>query len=68
VSGRMAGWNWLFNSRKWHYFEKDGRALCRRFLILGSNLDAKQGGDDSPDNCAGCRKALLAKRTKETAA
>lgn len=44
------GWNWLHNSRKWHYFA-DGRSLCGKWMTLGTNADAEQGGDASSDNC-----------------
>lgn len=50
-----AGWNWLQNSRKWHWFGTDGRSLCGKFATLGSNDDAEQ--DDrfgSRDNCKAC--------------
>ena len=50
------GWTWIFNSRKWHYFQ-EGRSLCRNFALLGS-ADLEQGNDNSPDNCATCKKKL----------
>jgi hypothetical protein len=56
-----AGWNYLINSRKWHYFGKDGRSLCGKFLVF-SNADAQTEDKlGSPDNCSGCKK----KREKE---
>ena len=55
---RSEGWNWLSNSRKWHYF-RDGRSLCQQYMLLGSNADAQTGNDMSPDNCAACRRVLL---------
>jgi hypothetical protein len=54
---RKAGWNWIHNSRKWHYFGTNGIAACGGYAILGSNADAITGGDDSPDNCKKCMKA-----------
>ncbi|MGB9825256.1 MAG: hypothetical protein ACPLRU_01170 [Desulfofundulus sp.] len=50
------GWAWLINSRKWHYFI-DGKSLCGKYLLIGSP-ELEQGNDDSPENCAACRKAL----------
>jgi hypothetical protein len=49
------GWVWFFNSRKAHYI-KEHRALCGRWLYLGSGYE--QGKDDSPDNCAECKRKL----------
>lgn len=51
-----AGWNWLINSRKWHYFGTDGRSLCGKFMILGGNRDASEEDTPSPDNCKECFK------------
>lgn len=51
------GWNWLRNSKKWHYFGEDGHSLCGRFMVF-SNSDAKTGNDNSPDNCKACIKKL----------
>ena len=50
------GWTWILGSRKWHYF-RAGKALCGQFLLL-SSAGLQMGGDDSPDNCALCRKRL----------
>ncbi|TVM03001.1 MAG: hypothetical protein CV087_07590 [Candidatus Brocadia sp. WS118] len=55
---RQEGWTWLINSRKWHYF-REGRSLCGKFLLLDDS-DLELGNDSSPDNCAACRKKLLA--------
>ena len=52
------GWTWLTNSRKWHYFKKDRRSLCGKFLHMGSMNDLQEGNDDSSDNCAACRRKL----------
>lgn len=48
-----------FGSQKWHYY-RDGRSLCGRYGWIGA-LNFEQGNDQSPDNCAACRK----KREKE---
>lgn len=50
------GWTYLLNSRKWHYFI-NGISLCRKFMLI-SRPELEQGNDDSPDNCAACRKKL----------
>ena len=52
------GWTWLTNSRKWHYFKGSRRSLCGRFLLMGKMDDLEEGNDDSPDNCAACRRKL----------
>ena len=57
------GWTWLFNARKWHYF-RDGQSLCKKWGLLGSR-DLEQGNDNSPDNCATCRKILKKEKNME---
>jgi len=60
------GWNYLINSRKWHYFV-DRRSLCGRWaMFFGDNHDAQLGDNDSPVNCAACRRAVE-KREKDDA-
>lgn len=57
------GWNWLSNSRVWHYFDSDGRSLCGRYMVF-SNEDAKSEDIESPDNCKKCyEKRSKAKET-----
>jgi len=56
------GWGWLINSRKWHYFV-GGRSLCGRWLAPWLK-ELEQGNDNSPDNCAECKRRL--KRRKAT--
>lgn len=56
------GWTWLKNSRKWHYFV-DKRSLCGKWQVVADD-DLEQGNDDSPDNCAACKRKLAA-RTAE---
>ncbi|MDD5013584.1 MAG: hypothetical protein PHW73_00595 [Atribacterota bacterium] len=58
---KKEGWNYLFNSKYWHYF-RDGKSLCGKWAIF-SMKDVEQGNDDSPDNCPKCRKIL--KKEKE---
>ena len=59
------GWHKLLNARKWHYFGSDGRALCGNWLVLGRPF-GEQGNDDSPDNCAACRRKLAARKTQKS--
>src|SRR3990167_5269089 len=40
---RKAGWNWLMNATKWHYFKEDGRSLCGRWYL--PNNDEAQTED-----------------------
>ena len=46
-----------YQSRKWHYF-REARSLCGKWMFTGV---LEQGSDDSPDNCASCKR----KRAKE---
>jgi hypothetical protein len=55
------GWAWLFNARKWHYFVAE-KSLCGKWMTLGRSRE--QGNDDSPDNCAGCRKVLKSRQER----
>lgn len=55
------GWGNLFNSRKWHYFI-EGKSLCGKWMLMG-NGNLVDGQNDSPDNCAACRKKLAARST-----
>jgi DNA-directed RNA polymerase subunit RPC12/RpoP len=55
------GWVWFLNSKKAHYV-KELRALCGRWMYLGSSFE--QGKDDSPDNCTECRRRLIKMREK----
>jgi len=52
------GWGWPANSRKAHYFV-DGLSLCGRWGYFG---EVEQGNDDSPDNCAVCKRLLKKRR------
>ncbi len=50
------GWWWPANARKAHYMIA-GRSLCGEWGCLG-NAHPEQGNDDSPDNCAECKRRL----------
>lgn len=56
------GWVWFLNSRKAHYIGSDGRSLCGKWAYLGSSFE--QGKDNSPDNCASCKRKLKKLREK----
>ena len=53
------GWARPMISRKWHWFEAGKTiSICGRYGYLAD--DREQGEDDSPDNCAACRKQKMA--------
>ena len=61
LSERLAeGWVWPVNAKKAHYFGADGRALCGKWLMLRATFE--DGNDDSPDNCAACKRKVNAYR------
>ena len=53
---RNEGWGAPGCSKKYHYFTADGRSLCMKIGFYRG--EREQGNDDSPDNCAECRKRL----------
>lgn len=55
------GWGWPTASRKAHYFV-NATSLCGRWGIFRGEL--YQGNDDSPDNCAECKRLLEERRKK----
>jgi hypothetical protein len=50
------GEGWSRTPGKWHYFTADGISLCRKWHHFIAPREA--GNDDSPDNCAECRRRL----------
>jgi len=61
------GWtNFGGQSSKWHYIAAEERSLCRKWAIWKTH-ELQQGNDDSPDNCAACKKRLTALRQKKEA-
>ena len=54
------GWAWTFGSRKWHYVINN-ESLCGKWLFPGNPM-LEQDGDDSPDNCAECRRRRKKKK------
>jgi hypothetical protein len=59
----VEGWNWIYNSTKWHYFV-DGSSLCKNWMLFSVPENMELGNNNSPDNCKVCQKKLL-KRQKE---
>ncbi len=55
-------WGLPGTSKKAHYFV-DGSALCRKWGFYYGQLE--QGKDESPDNCAECKR-ILAKRKQKS--
>jgi hypothetical protein len=51
---------WSPTTSKWHYFGPDGRSLCGKWGF--NRMPREQGDDDSPDNCAECRRRLIKRR------
>lgn len=56
------GWVGTINGRKWHYVIGD-TALCGTVIWGGQ---PEQGNDNSPDNCAACKRKLTKRREKAT--
>ena len=55
---KTSGWWWPFNSRKAHYIPNGrGHSLCMKWSTLGQ-VTVDEGNDNSPDNCAECRRRL----------
>jgi hypothetical protein len=54
------GWGWPRISKKWHYFINK-RSLCGRFAFFG---ELEAGNNESPDNCADCKKRLTKRLNK----
>ncbi len=58
------GWAFVlgigFATKKAHYIGEDHRSLCGRYLWFGY---VEEGKDNSPDNCAECKRRL--KKLKE---
>jgi hypothetical protein len=55
------GWGFPGKSNKAHYFI-EGRSLCRKWGFYLGELE--QGKDESPDNCAECKRALTKRKLK----
>jgi len=51
------GWTWLTNAKKRHYFVNK-LSLCGRYALFVHSQDGYDDNDDSPDNCAACKRKL----------
>lgn len=60
------GWTWMHNSRKWHYF-RDGKSLCRNWMLLRNPSEGFSGDMDSSDNCADCARRRAKELSKSRA-
>jgi hypothetical protein len=63
---RTEGWGNLDNARDAHYFRKDGRSLCGRWMAWGSprwESNQELGTEAGKGTCKACWK----KRATETA-
>lgn len=54
--GDNQGWLKLFNTKKWHFFGKDGRSLCGNWMIFSVPPDAEDTNHDHPENCKKCQR------------
>lgn len=55
-----AGWARPASASKWHYFPAgEPRSLCMQWALVGERDDSD---DDSPQNCASCRRKVKALR------
>jgi hypothetical protein len=59
------GWNWLINSRKWHYFNHSNVSLCGKYMTITLPSSLDDTNDDSKDNCVACKRAIKALREVE---
>ena len=50
-----SGWSKPLSSKRWHYFHKSPKSLCKHFFF---SLQRQARPIDATDNCAKCRKAL----------
>lgn len=61
------GWTWIHDTTEWHYFvdsdltRYDKESLCGRYALLDDD-DLEQRNDDSPDNCAACKRKLKTRK------
>lgn len=66
------GWFWPpSGTRKAHYFNGSGQAVCVKYMLWPGVFEDlhprnfEDHGDDSPDNCAACKKAVAKLREAE---
>ena len=61
MSELKEGWTWVENSKKWHYFQSDGRSLCGKFGLFRTMNGSLEDGSAVSDGmkCAACKRKLL---------
>lgn len=62
------GWWWSPNARRAHYFHGNTVSLCRKLGFVDAELlrrEAQDHGDNSPDNCAECKRRVAKLRARE---
>ena len=62
MNEKREGWKFVEGARKWHYFRSQ-RALCGKWACFGRE-GFEQGNDESPENCAECRRRRVKETTK----
>lgn len=60
-TAKKEGWGFVDGPRKWHYFDTNSVALCSGWMKWDMSK-VEQGNDDSPDNCATCKKKLAKRK------
>jgi hypothetical protein len=66
--GPNAGWGYLRNSPKWHYFDKlTAMSACGKWMRLGSMNDLDDSNDGSVDNCKACQRKVKTMRARAAA-
>ena len=57
------GWGkGAYGGRKWHYY-RHRISLCHKVMVLHDDLE--DTNDESPDNCAECRRKRLREKEKQ---
>lgn len=54
------GWERPSNSRNFHCFTLDGRALCRKWMVLFKIVPQADAFEVGHDECKACRRKLSA--------
>lgn len=56
---KTEGWTWHIGGRKWHYY-RGLKSVCDGMMMFSHPAEGyKLGNNDSPDNCAACRRIIL---------
>lgn len=56
--GITPGWRFLWNARKAHWFSKDGRSECGKWLFMGSAEPSDTVLIFGSDTCKACARKL----------